>query len=112
MPDVLRSATLKIRTPTITIKNAWKDPGESGQKHQLILSVERLEVTPDGRAKLNTTLPVGELSYNPADVSVASAQVTVLDPVTEQNVTISVAGIASAIESWVAGELDRLYPVE
>lgn len=112
MPDVLRSATLKIRTPVITIKNAWKDPGESGQKYQLNLSVEQIEIQANGKARPNSSMLLGELSYNPAEASVASKTVTVVDPVTGQSVTISVAGISSAIEAWVVSELESVYPTE
>lgn len=110
MPDVLRNATLKIRTPSITILNRWQDPGDSGQKYTLNLEVEKIEVNLAGFKKPGSTLNLGTISKDPMAPDVVGRTVTITDPVNGNTCTLTTAGIATALEAWIAAVLDETYP--
>jgi hypothetical protein len=109
MPDVLRTATLKIRTPRIVIGNRWTDPGDTAQKHSLKVFVEQIEIDANGYRK-GATVELSNIEVNPEDPAVATRTVNFTDPVTSQSLTVSTAGIATAIEVWIAQLLNEAYP--
>ena len=93
-----KTETLKLRADSIIIRNP-KAPGQKSVDMDLMLEPWDADAgdytVGDGRRVSGLSVPLTDARYQET--------ATVVDPVTQQEITISVAGIAAAVEAVTVG---------
>ena len=97
-----RTETLKLRADSIIIRNP-KAPGQKSVDMDLMLEpwdAEKNDYTEgDARRVTGLSVPLTDARYQET--------VTIVDPITQQEITISVAGIAAAVEAVTVGWIEN-----